>query len=68
LDFLLGLCKFCEAQYTPSSSVAGDWDSTFMEKVYTLAAESDLPVDKYKSWFTSFSADKVLKGMNKVWI
>jgi hypothetical protein len=39
-----------------------------MEKVYTLAAESDLSVDKYKSWFTNFSAYKVLKGMDKVCI
>jgi hypothetical protein len=66
LDFLYGLCKFYEAQHRPSSSIAGDWDNTFMEKVYTLAAESDLPIDKYKSWFTNFSADKVLKGMDKV--
>ncbi|KAK3153915.1 hypothetical protein QOZ80_2BG0183200 [Eleusine coracana subsp. coracana] len=65
LDFLHGLFKFYETQHTPNSSV-GNWDSTFMEKVYSLAAESDLPVDKYKAWFTSFSADKVLKGMDKL--
>ncbi|KAF8723076.1 hypothetical protein HU200_022226 [Digitaria exilis] len=66
LVFLHELLKFYEAQPTPASSVAGDWTKTMMEKVYSLAAETALPVDDYKVWFTSFSADTVLKGMDKL--
>ncbi|KAF8672264.1 hypothetical protein HU200_049461 [Digitaria exilis] len=33
---------------------------------FSLAAETALPVDDYKAWFTSFSADTVLKGMDKL--
>ncbi|KAL6883793.1 hypothetical protein ACP4OV_011207 [Aristida adscensionis] len=67
LDFLYGLCKFYEAQYTPASLVSGDSTTTMMEKVYSLAAETALPVDDYKAWFASFSTDDtVLKGMDKV--
>ncbi|KAL6643108.1 hypothetical protein ACP70R_021289 [Stipagrostis hirtigluma subsp. patula] len=66
LDFLFGLCKFYEAQQMPASSVAGDRTSIMMEKVYSLAAETDLPVDEYKAWFESFSIDTVLKGMDKL--
>ena len=59
--------KFYEAQPTPASSVAGDdWTRTMMEMVYSLAAETALPVDDYKAWFKSFSADTVPKGMDKV--
>jgi len=39
-----------------------------MEMVYSLAAETALPVDDYKAWFKSFSADTVPKGMDKVCI
>jgi UDP-glucose:glycoprotein glucosyltransferase len=39
-----------------------------MEKVYSLAAETALPIDDYKAWFKRFSADTVLKGMDKVCI
>jgi hypothetical protein len=60
--------KFYDAQPLPASSVADDWTRTMMEKVYTLAAETALPVDDYKAWFKSFSADTVLKGMDKVCI
>ncbi|CAL4917139.1 unnamed protein product [Urochloa decumbens] len=66
LVFLHELLKFYEAQPTPASSVAGDWTTTMMEKVYSLAAETALPVDDYKAWFKSFSADTVLKGMDKL--
>ncbi|CAN6310811.1 unnamed protein product [Urochloa humidicola] len=66
LVFLHELLKFYEAQPTPASSVAGDWTITMMEKVYSLAAETALPVDDYKVWFKSFSADTVLKGMDKL--
>ncbi|CAN6287994.1 unnamed protein product [Urochloa humidicola] len=66
LVFLHELLKFYEAQPTPASSVAGDWTITMMEKVYSLAAETSLPVDDYKAWFKSFSADTVLKGMDKL--
>ncbi|CAL4933619.1 unnamed protein product [Urochloa decumbens] len=66
LVFLHELLKFYEAQPTPASSVAGDWTTTTMEKVYSLAAETALPVDDYKAWFKSFSADTVLKGMDKL--
>ncbi|OEL35788.1 UDP-glucose:glycoprotein glucosyltransferase [Dichanthelium oligosanthes] len=66
LVFLHELLKFYEAQPTPASSDAGDWTKTMMEKVYSLAAETALPVDDYKAWFKSFSADTVLKGMDKV--
>jgi len=66
LVFLHGLLKFYDAQPLPASSVADDWTRTMMEKVYTLAAETALPVDDYKAWFKSFSADTVLKGMDKL--
>ncbi|XP_062204872.1 UDP-glucose:glycoprotein glucosyltransferase-like isoform X2 [Phragmites australis] len=66
LDFLYGLCKFYEAQHTPASLIASDWTRTMMEKVYSLAAETALPVDDYKTWFTSFSTETVLKGMDKL--
>ncbi|KAL5230580.1 hypothetical protein ABZP36_029356 [Zizania latifolia] len=67
LDFLHGLCKFYEGQqHMPASSGVGDKISTMMEKVYSLAAETRLPVDNYKAWFTSFSPDAVLKGMDKL--
>ncbi|KAJ1295214.1 hypothetical protein BS78_01G207000 [Paspalum vaginatum] len=66
LVFLHGLLKFYEAQPMPASSVAGDWTITMMEKVYTLAAETALPSDDYKAWFKSFSADTVVKGMDKL--
>lgn len=66
LVFLHGLLKFYDAQPLPASSAADDWTRTMMEKVYTLAAETALPVDDYKAWFKSFSADTVLKGMDKL--
>ncbi|XP_066322950.1 UDP-glucose:glycoprotein glucosyltransferase-like [Miscanthus floridulus] len=66
LVFLHGLLKFYEAQPLPASSVADDWTRNMMEKVYTLAAETALPVDDYKAWFKSFSADTVLKGIDKL--
>ncbi|KAG2537562.1 hypothetical protein PVAP13_9NG299400 [Panicum virgatum] len=67
LVFLHELLKFYEAQPTPASSVAGDdWTRTMMEMVYSLAAETALPVDDYKAWFKSFSADTVPKGMDKL--
>uniref|UniRef100_A0A0D9XKJ1 UDP-glucose:glycoprotein glucosyltransferase n=1 Tax=Leersia perrieri TaxID=77586 RepID=A0A0D9XKJ1_9ORYZ len=66
LDFLHGLCKFYEEQHMPASSVVSDKISTMMEKVYSLAADTGLPVDNYKAWFTSFSADALLKGMDKL--
>jgi UDP-glucose:glycoprotein glucosyltransferase len=66
LVFLHGLLKFYEAQPLPASSVVDDWTRNMMEKVYTLAAETALPVDDYKAWFKSFSADTVLKGIDKV--
>lgn len=49
-----------------ASSAVGDSISTIMDKVYSLAAETTLPVDDYKAWLTSFSADTVLKGIDKV--
>ncbi|KAK8444902.1 hypothetical protein SEVIR_9G223900v4 [Setaria viridis] len=66
LVFLHEVLKFYGAQPTPVSSVADDWTRTMMEKVYSLAAEIALPVDDYKAWFKSFSADTVLKGMDKL--
>jgi UDP-glucose:glycoprotein glucosyltransferase len=48
------------------SSAVGDSISTIMDKVYSLAAETALPVDDYRAWLTSFSADTVLKGIDKV--
>lgn len=66
LVFLHGLLKFYEAQPLPASSVVDDWTRNMMEKVYTLAAETALPVDDYKAWFKSFSADTVLKGIDKL--
>jgi UDP-glucose:glycoprotein glucosyltransferase len=68
LVFLHEVLKFYEAQPTPVSSAAGDWTRTMMEKVYSLAAETALPIDDYKAWFKRFSADTVLKGMDKVCI
>ncbi|XP_052141963.1 UDP-glucose:glycoprotein glucosyltransferase [Oryza glaberrima] len=65
LDFLHELCKFYEGQHVPSSGV-GDKISTMREKVYSIAAETGLPVDNYKAWFTSYSHDAVLRGMNKL--
>ncbi|KAG2548509.1 hypothetical protein PVAP13_9KG188900 [Panicum virgatum] len=66
LVFLHELLNFFEAQPTTASSVAGDWTRTMMEMVYSLAAETALPVDDYKAWFKSFSADAVPKGMDKL--
>ncbi|KAF0915839.1 hypothetical protein E2562_039167 [Oryza meyeriana var. granulata] len=66
LDFLHGLCKFYEGQHVPSSSGVSDEINTMMEKVYSIAAETGLPVDNYKAWFTSFSLNAVLRGMDKL--
>jgi UDP-glucose:glycoprotein glucosyltransferase len=66
LNFLHGLCKFYDGQHIASSSALGDSISMITDKVYSLAAENALPVDDYKAWLTSFSADTVLKGIDKV--
>ncbi|KAI4967941.1 hypothetical protein ZWY2020_010394 [Hordeum vulgare] len=54
------------SQHMGASSVAGDTLSAMKDKVYSLAAETALPVDDYKAWLTSFSADTVLKGIDKL--
>ncbi|KAM3408477.1 hypothetical protein ACQJBY_001541 [Aegilops geniculata] len=66
LDFLYGLCKYYEGQHMVASSAAGDMLSSIKDKVYSLAAETALPVDDYKAWLTSFSADTILKGIDKL--
>uniref|UniRef100_A0A452YDZ7 UDP-glucose:glycoprotein glucosyltransferase n=1 Tax=Aegilops tauschii subsp. strangulata TaxID=200361 RepID=A0A452YDZ7_AEGTS len=66
LDFLYGLCKYYEGQHMVASSAAGDTLSSIKDKVYSLAAETALPVDDYKAWLTSFSADTILKGIDKL--
>ncbi|XP_037450870.1 UDP-glucose:glycoprotein glucosyltransferase-like isoform X3 [Triticum dicoccoides] len=66
LDFLYGLCKYYEGQHMAASSAAGDTLSSIKDKVYSLAAETGLPVDDYKAWLTSFSADTILKGIDKL--
>ncbi|XP_037406433.1 UDP-glucose:glycoprotein glucosyltransferase-like isoform X2 [Triticum dicoccoides] len=66
LDFLYGLCKYYEGQHMVASSAAGDTLSSIKDKVYSLAAETALPVDDYKAWLTSFSADTILEGIDKL--
>ncbi|XP_044396958.1 UDP-glucose:glycoprotein glucosyltransferase isoform X3 [Triticum aestivum] len=66
LDFLYGLCKYYEGQHMAASSAAGDTLSSIKDKVYSLAAETGLPVDDYKAWLASFSADTILKGIDKL--
>ncbi|KQJ97067.1 UDP-glucose:glycoprotein glucosyltransferase isoform X2 [Brachypodium distachyon] len=66
LGFLHGFCKFYESQHMPASTAVGDRISPMMDEVYNLAAETDLPVDDYKSWLASFSADTVLKRIDKL--
>ena len=51
-----------------ASSAAGDTLSSIKDKVYSLAAETALPVDDYKAWLTCFSADTILEGIDKVCI
>ncbi|XBJ23980.1 hypothetical protein VPH35_001962 [Triticum aestivum] len=66
LDFLYGLCKYYEGQHMVASSAAGDTLSSIKDKVYSLAAETALPVDDYKAWLTCFSADTILEGIDKL--
>lgn len=68
LYFLEHLCSFYEQKYILASSVAAESTQTFIDKVYDLADANELPLKVYKSIFSEFSADKVKKQLNKVFI
>lgn len=68
LYFLEQLCSFYEQKYILASSVAAQSTQTFIDKVYDLADANELPLKVYKSIVSEFSADKVKKQLNKVYI